>query len=1115
MRRIWVRYTLGMIGVWLILVVGITVQPVKAAEPLRQQPSKASDSPPSESTPPQPLPGVGTEVKREIKTGETHAYTVHLEAGQYLYLAIEQHGVDVSVTVQDPSGKAGPEINNFDNDFRLVAWSGTEAIHWMASEAGEYRLRVRPQAFDTKGDIFYVLKTLALRVPTPVDIAQVQAHQSWEKAKVLWRQNGLIQIQQTYSLYENVLICAQQAQNKQLEIEAIIQCAWLQVSMGKAWRAVDMFEKCIPLCWKEGDLIQQATLFSYLGTAYCYSYQPEKGIESYQKALNLWTQLDAPTEAGQLLNSIVVAYLDLGQIGSGFEYLIQFRDHCLKTNQESLIGMGLANLGVAYSQFGDYAKAIELYHQAFSYWAKETNGNPAVWVWTKRSEGLAYLALNRLDEAQNCCQQALDKAIVVQEKAGEAFSRQCLGQVFQRQKNWSAAQDQYQKSLAIWNEVTSGNRGEAIYHLGKLYFDQGKYDQAMDFFTQSLAINRENMRVLGSIDLIQIAKTELKRNHLNAALAAIEESAALTELLRKTKPGQDFRALFQSTVHETYEVWIDILMALHRAHPKEGYQIKAFEISERSRMRSFLDLAAESKKQSTQAPLRSIVEREQALRKRLAEQSEKLLRLSEGEKTEADELKQNIEALRIQLATVQAEMNPAEKVHSGLVGLASLQARLKNTDPANTRLTTSLNLEIERTTRDLNSLKAEYQSKNQKQDEEPHILPLAQIQASLLEPDTQVCAYLLGEEQSYAWVVTQTSLDTYVLPKRELIEKAVDQYRHLMSGEVPSPTQPQDIAQAGQAVSKLLLEPVRHKFTGKRLLIIPDGALYTLPFAALPIGKGPKPDEPLLVRHEVVQLPSMSMLAFLRAHVKKRSPGTKSIAVFANPVFSETDPRVASAQTSINTQPPNPSPHPQTLQDEQLLAAYGTISAIPFTQKQADAIRALVPDALIADGFKASKQTLQNPDLKEYRILHFATHGRFDSDHPELSGLILSLVDEHGAPQDGYVLSPEIFSLRLDHCDLVVLSVCDSSLGKRLGGEGVAGLVQSFMYVGVPRVISSLWKVGEKSATRLMERFYWYHLKEGKSPAQALRLAQLEMWQDPAWRGRREWAAFQLQGEWR
>lgn len=1115
MRRIWVRYTLGVIGIWLISVVGITVQPVKAAEPLCQQPSKTSDSPPSESTPPQPLPGVGTEVKREIKTGETHAYRVHLEAGQYLYLAIEQHGVDVSVTFHDPSGKAGIETNNFINDFRLAAWSGTEVIHKIASEPGEYRVLVRPKATDTEGAPFYILETLALRSPTAIDIAQVQGYEALTQTGVVWVQGGPMRLQNTVRQWELVRAFGYQAQNKQLELKGAIECAFAQIQLGKPWKSVELFEESLHLCQSYGDLVQQGIFFSYLGQAYISIEQTEKGILAYQQALAIWQQLGLIREQGALLNALVVTYLDKSQLQLAFEYLARYLEHCRKHGHSAEVALGLANMGVVFSQLGDHARAVDLFNQAFQIW-KEGKGEPSpAWVSARRALGENYLQLNKYTEAQTCCQEALEQAILNQYQPSESFARQCLGQIFQRQKQWSKAQDQYQKSLAILEQRRSIAQSQPLFLLGNLSYDQGKYDKAFGFYTRALAIDRADLRSLGSSDLLQIARTELKRNHLNAALAAIEEAAAVTELLRKTKPGQDFRALFQSTVHETYEVWIDILTALHRAHPKEGYQIKAFEISERSRMRSFLDLAAESKKQSTQGPLRSMVEREQALRKRLAEQSEKLLRLSEGEKTEADELKQNIEALRIQLANVQAEMNPAEKIHSGLVVLASLQARLKNTDPANTRLTASLNLEIERTTRDLNSLKAEYQSENQKRDEEPHILPLAQIQASLLEPDLQVCAYLLGEEQSYAWIVTQTSLDTYVLPKRELIEKAVDRYRQLMSGEVPSPTQPQAIAQAGQAVSKLLLEPVRHKFTGKRLLIIPDGVLYTLPFAALPIGKGPKPDEPLLVSQEVVQLPSISMLAFLRAHVEKRSPGTKSIAVFANPVFSETDPRVASAQTSINTQRPTPSPQPQTLQDEQLLAAYGTISAIPFTQKQADAIQALVPDALIADGFKASKQTLQNPDLKEYRILHFATHGRFDSDHPELSGLILSLVDEHGTPQDGYVLSPEIFSLRLDHCDLVVLSVCDSSLGKRLGGEGVAGLVQSFMYVGVPRVISSLWKVGEKSATRLMERFYWYHLKEGKSPAQALRLAQLEMWQDPAWRGRREWAAFQLQGEWR
>lgn len=152
--------------------------------------------------------------------------------------------------------------------------------------------------------------------------------------------------------------------------------------------------------------------------------------------------------------------------------------------------------------------------------------------------------------------------------------------------------------------------------------------------------------------------------------------------------------------------------------------------------------------------------------------------------------------------------------------------------------------------------------------------------------------------------------------------------------------------------------------------------------------------------------------------------------------------------------------------------------------------------------------------LGQYRIIHFATHGLLNSQHPELSGVVLSLVDERGQPQDGFLRSHEVYNLKLN-ADLVVLSGCQTALGKNVKGEGLIGLTRGFMYAGAPRVVASLWRVPDKPTAELMKRFYKGMLAEGLRPAAALRAAQIEMWKEKRWSAPYYWAAFVFQGEWK
>jgi CHAT domain-containing protein len=193
-----------------------------------------------------------------------------------------------------------------------------------------------------------------------------------------------------------------------------------------------------------------------------------------------------------------------------------------------------------------------------------------------------------------------------------------------------------------------------------------------------------------------------------------------------------------------------------------------------------------------------------------------------------------------------------------------------------------------------------------------------------------------------------------------------------------------------------------------------------------------------------------------------------------------------------------------------------SFNRLPFTRKEAEAIFALAsPDqGLKALDFAASRATVLNTGLDQYRILHFATHGLLNSQHPELSGIVLSLVDEQGHEQEGFLRMHEIYNLKLN-AELVVLSACSTALGKDIKGEGLIGLTRGFMHAGTPRVLASLWNVRDEATAELMKRFYRNLLAGKSSPAAALREAQVSMWREPRWAAPYFWAGFVLQGEWK
>ena len=405
-------------------------------------------------------------------------------------------------------------------------------------------------------------------------------------------------------------------------------------------------------------------------------------------------------------------------------------------------------------------------------------------------------------------------------------------------------------------------------------------------------------------------------------------------------------------------------------------------------------------------------------------------------------------------------------------------------------------------------------------------LTLKEVQAELEAEDTVLLEYALGDEKSYVWAVENGQISGHELPESQRIRKLVESFRQtlvppqLKAGESASDYQARARRQEhaykayARQLSRLLLGPVELT-RAKRVLIVPDASLQYVPFAALLIPVSGSGEQLLISRYEVNVLPSASVLGTLRKTASKRVLPTATAAIFADPVFEADDPRIPINRDKA------PGVHERPAALTRAISDIGGAQYIPRLQASRDEANAIA-NALHSRGsqevhvsldFAASRDSVLKDGLTRFRLVHFATHGLVDSRRPEMSGLILSLIDRNGRKQDGYLRLGEIYKLKLT-ADLVVLSSCESALGKDLEAEGIIGLPRGFLYAGAKSVIASLWKVDDEATAKLMAALY-AGIQRGDSPSAALRGAQLKMAHDEQWSNPYYWAAFALQGEYR
>jgi CHAT domain-containing protein len=493
-------------------------------------------------------------------------------------------------------------------------------------------------------------------------------------------------------------------------------------------------------------------------------------------------------------------------------------------------------------------------------------------------------------------------------------------------------------------------------------------------------------------------------------------------------------------------------MDRHAADPAAGFDAKALGAAERARARGLVELLAESRADVREGVEPGLRAQERALRDRLSLAGARALRAGPAAR---DALDREIESLTDELERLEAQIRVRSPRYASLT--------------------------------------------------QPEPISLARLQA-LLDEDTLLLEYALEEAGSYAWVVGAHSLTSARLPARGVIEAAAR--RALAALETASSGS--EAAAATAELGRLVLGPLAEPMArGRRLLVVADGALQYVPFAALP---HPGTGQPLVASLEVMNLPSATTLALLRGG-QRRAAREGTVAVLADPVFDRGDERLG----ATGSKAASPALQGTLLRAVDSAGIAGPIPRLPFTRREAQAILAAAPprSSLRALDFDASRATAMDPKLARYRVVHFATHGFLNASHPELSGIVLSLVDRRGRPQPGFLTAADTFNLRLN-ADLVVLSGCRTALGKDVKGEGIVGLTRGFMYAGADRVLASLWRVDDAGTAALMSRFYaWMLGPQALPPAAALRAAQQELIKQPRFHHPFFWAAFQLQGDWR
>ncbi len=724
-------------------------------------------------------------------------------------------------------------------------------------------------------------------------------------------------------------------------------------------------------------------------------------------------------------------------------------------------------LGEVHRRVYDLPASLEYYRKARDL-ARRTS--------FPHGEGAALLEIgaclrltSRHEEAVQAFEEARAIFIEMGHGALEGGALAGLGNVYADRREFGSAIDYLRRALPL--KIAAGDTREAariLNDLADVYLTIENLDEAGKASHQALAHAQEPAELLQQARaLANLAKVLRRGGHLDDARRYLELALDVDEAMRLRVPGAELRALSFQGAEERYGSYVDLLMQISKKNDPNASRL-ALEAVERSRSRALLDgvrgaFGSASVEGSTSA---------ERLNELLAEVRKLALEADLGVETGGE------------ARTISERLADLRRLRS----LATTNAHA----PANISQTA---------------------------------LPVETIERYFAKDDALLLEYFLGEERSYVWAIGGGRFEVHELSPKKAIEeriqralalltaRQVDSQRPLREQALRNRESDDAFYREALSLSREILGAVSDIDSFSRLVIVADGALNSFPIGVLahPQRSADHADGyvPLITTHEVVRAPSVTAMLAMAARAEGRR-AKSLIAILADPVFTVDDPRVG-AGGSTASRPPDET----STMEASLRGSGRTLASLPrllASREELSSIASVAPQvATTATDFVADRATAERLLRESYRVVHFATHGVLNDRYPELSGIVLSLVDAQGRPLDGFLRVQDLYGMQIE-TDLVVLSACETALGHALRGEGITGLVTALMHAGAGSVVASKWRVDDLATRQLMEAFYRGLFLEGLDSAAALRAAQVSLWKRKRTHAPFYWGAFELHG---
>jgi len=1075
----------------------------------------------------------GVPVERDLTGGQTHVYQLPLDAEQCVRIAVEQRGVDVAIAILDGSGRTLREENR-------LGEQGTELLLWTSPGAGSYRLTFGARDRRAPAGTYRLLVELAA--------PEEQRIQAFEKYTEGWQlaQQGRPgyssayastyytegeRLQRALTDLEAALPYWRATGDGQLTAVTLFEMGSLNVRLKKFAFGLECLREAADLFHGAGQRTEEALTLNETGYAYSVQGDYTNAGKSFVAALALASALPRDDVADLTFNH-AVALQNLSKPREALTFFDRARDEFRAVGKVDLELQAISEIGRTHFSAGEMVQALAFANEGFA--SSQARHMPMLQARFAQDIARVYLHLDDYDRAREYCERSIalfraeryvngevatllllgdaqfglsdlrtaqasyERAAALARsnafKEAEARSALKLGTVLAETGDFDRALEQRQGALAYYR-ATGNRRSEVntLLALGSTYRRMGKHQEAAAPLQEGLRLSREAAGHVAETQLVgELALLARDQGRFEEAQDGLRSLLRRFEVERRSLLAPSLSVTFVGGGQNWYEVYADLLMRQHEAHPQDGFNAEAWSAVEHAKAWGLLEMLEQARSDLREGVDQALLEKRRAL------WSQMTARAAAAERAPAASPSSNagaaIDDLAVQLQLAEAEIRAAAPRYVELV--------------------------------------------------EPEPVSRQHLQHDLLDANTVLLEFAPGEAHSWLWSITDKSFDSFELPPLAEIDAAARHLYELLTARqpkngIPLSGQRRTIASsdgelptAAARLGHLLLEPIASKLRGewreKRLVIVASGALEYVPFGVLTLTD----DRPLLTDHEIVALPSATVLAALRRDSSGRPPAKRTLALIGDPVFDAQDPRLQRTPTRVavssrtatgaGTRAPSvPQPTSAAAIDDGLSQAASPFTRsgfarLPFSRQEVTSIAAFAPreSMLRATDFRASRALAMSGELGQFRIVHFATHGLLNSQHPELSGLVLSLVDEKGRPQNGFLRLQEIYNLRLP-ADLVVLSACQTALGREVKGEGLVGLTRGFMYAGAQRVVASLWQVDDLATAALMKAFYRNMLQDGLSASAALREAQLEIRRHQRWAAPYYWAAFTLQGEWR